>query len=95
MKKQRQSKVVRVEVRAGGGLDGPEKPGWSAGDMEKQPRNEIKNNDNKMKIKNEMKIQKSNEEQQQQKPARRFSQAKHHRREFLTFDSKKKKKKKK
>ena len=53
MKKQRQSKVVRVELRAGGGLHGPEKPGWSAGDMAKQPGNEMKNNNNKMKNKNE------------------------------------------
>ena len=45
MKKQRQSKVVRVKLRAGGGLHGPEKPGRSAGDMEKQPGNEMKNND--------------------------------------------------
>ena len=29
MKKQRQSKVARVELRAGGELRGPEKPGWS------------------------------------------------------------------
>ena len=34
-----QSKVVRVEVRAGGGLHGPEKPGLSVGGMEKQPGN--------------------------------------------------------
>ena len=39
MKKQRQSKVVGVELRAGGGLHRPEKRGWSAGDIEKQPRN--------------------------------------------------------
>ena len=44
MKKQRQSKVVGVELRAVGDLHGPEKPGWSAGDMEKQPGNEMKNN---------------------------------------------------
>ena len=53
MKKQRQSKVVGVELRAGGDLHGPEKPGWSGGDMEKQPGNEMKNNNNKMKNKNE------------------------------------------
>ena len=52
MKKQRQSKVVGVELRAGGGLYGSEKPGWSASDMAKQPGNEMKNN-NKMKNKNE------------------------------------------
>ena len=40
MKKKRQSKVVRVELRARGGLHGPEKPEWSAGDMVKQPKNE-------------------------------------------------------
>ena len=28
-KKQKQSKVARVELRAGAGLHGPEKPGWS------------------------------------------------------------------
>ena len=38
-KKQKQSKVARVEIRAGGGLHGPEKPGWSAGDMEQYPGN--------------------------------------------------------
>ena len=67
MKKQRQSKVVGVELRAGGGLHRPEKPGWSAGDMEKQPGNEVKNN--KMKIKNEMTLKNDNEQQQQQKPS--------------------------
>ena len=51
--KKRQSKVVGVELRAGGGLHGPEKPGWSAGDMVNEPGNEMKNN-NKMKIKNEI-----------------------------------------
>ena len=51
MKKKRQSKVVGVELRAGGGLHGPEKPGWSAGDTVNEPGNEMKNN-NKMKIKN-------------------------------------------
>ena len=45
MKKQRQSKVVGVKLRAGEGLHGSEKPGWSADDMEKQPGNEMKNND--------------------------------------------------
>ena len=60
MKKQSQSKVVGVELRAGGGLQGPEKPGWSASDMEKQPENEMKNNNNKMKNKNECQ---QNEEQ--------------------------------
>ena len=59
MKKQRQSKVVGVELRAGGGLHEPEKPGWSAADMEKQPGNEMKNNNNKMKNNNnKIKIQK-------------------------------------
>ena len=53
MKKQRQSKVVEVELRAGEGLHGPEKPGWSAGDMAKQPGNKMKNNNNKIKNKNE------------------------------------------
>ena len=89
MKKQRQSKVVGVELRAGGGLHGPEKPGWSAGDIEKQPGNEMKNNNSKMKIKNEMKNNdkmKNKNEQQQQKSPWRFSQAKYHRWEFLTFD---------
>ena len=33
--KAKQPKVARVELRAGGGLNGPEKPGWSAGGMEK------------------------------------------------------------
>ena len=55
MQKQRQSKVVGVELRAGGGLHRPEKPEWGAGETDKQPGNEMKN---KMKIKNEMKIQK-------------------------------------
>ena len=31
--KEKAIKIVRVELRAGGGLHGPEKPGWSAGDM--------------------------------------------------------------
>ena len=53
MKKKRQSKVVGVELRAGGGLHGPEKPGWSAGDTVNEPGNEMKNN-NKVKIKNEI-----------------------------------------
>ena len=35
MKKKRHQKVVGVELRAGGGLHGPEKPGGSAGDMVK------------------------------------------------------------
>ena len=35
MKKQKQSKVAKVELGAGGGLHGPKKPGWSAGGMEK------------------------------------------------------------
>ena len=39
MKKQKQSKVAKAELRAGGGLHGPKKPGWSAGGMEKQPGN--------------------------------------------------------
>ena len=42
MKKKKQSKVVGVELRAGGGLHGPEKPGWSAGDMVKYPGNQMK-----------------------------------------------------
>ena len=54
MKKKRQSKEVGVELRAGGGLHGAEKPGWSAGDMIKQPRNQ-------------MKIQQQNEEHRQMK----------------------------
>ena len=33
--KEKASKVVGVQLRAGGGLHGPEKPGWSAGDMVK------------------------------------------------------------
>ena len=37
--KVKQPKVARVELRAGGGLYGPEKPGWSAGGKEKQLRN--------------------------------------------------------
>ena len=44
MKKKRQA-IVGVQLRAGGGLHGPEKPGWSAGDMVKQPGNEMKEND--------------------------------------------------
>ena len=52
MKKQRKLKVFGVELRAGGGLHGSEKPGWSAGDMAKQPGNETKNNNNKNKMKN-------------------------------------------
>ena len=35
MKNKRLSRVVGVELRAGGGLRGPEKLGWSAGDMVK------------------------------------------------------------
>ena len=61
MKKQRQSKVVEVELRAGEGLHGPEKPGWSAGDMAKQPENEMNNNNNKIKNKNDNKIKNKNE----------------------------------
>ena len=34
LKKENQ-KVVGVELKAGGGLQGPEKSGWSAGDMVK------------------------------------------------------------
>ena len=52
MKKERQSKVVGVELRVGGGLHGPEKPGYST-NMAKQLGNEMKNNNNKMKNKNE------------------------------------------
>ena len=33
--KVKQRKVARVELRAGGGLDGLDKPGWSAGGREK------------------------------------------------------------
>ena len=33
--KQRQSKVARVELRAGADFQEPEKPGWSAGGMAK------------------------------------------------------------
>ena len=33
--KVKQPKVARVELRAGGGLYRPEKPGWSASGMEK------------------------------------------------------------
>ena len=40
MKKQRKSKVARVELRAGGRLHGSEKPWWSAGGMVKEPGNE-------------------------------------------------------
>ena len=61
--KKRQSKVVGVELRAGGGLHGPEKPGWSAGDMVKQPENQMKiqqQNEEHRKIKIHMK----NEQQQ-------------------------------
>ena len=60
----------RVELRAGGVFHRPEKPGWSAGDMEKQPGNEMKNNNNKMKFKNEMKNndKMKNKNEQQQKP---------------------------
>ena len=35
MKKSRQPKAVRVELRAGGNLHNSEKPGWSARDMGK------------------------------------------------------------
>ena len=52
--KMRQSKVVGVELRAGGGLHGPDRPGWSPGDMVKQPGNQ-------------MKIQQQNEKHQQMK----------------------------
>ena len=38
IKKSRQPKVVRVELRAGGDLNRSEKSGWSAGDMDKLPR---------------------------------------------------------
>ena len=36
--KVKQPKVARVELRASGGVHRPEKLGWSAGGMEKQPR---------------------------------------------------------
>ena len=55
MKKQRQLKVVGVGLRAGGGLHGSEKPGWSASDKAKQPGNEMKNSNNKMNNNNKMK----------------------------------------
>ena len=42
MKKKRQSKVDGVKLTAGGDLDGSEKPGWSAGDMAKQSKNQMK-----------------------------------------------------
>ena len=42
MKKKRPSKVVGVELRAGIGHHGPEKPGWSAGGMVKEPGNQMK-----------------------------------------------------
>ena len=38
IKKSRQPKVVGVELRAGGDVNRSEKPGWSAGDMDKLPR---------------------------------------------------------
>ena len=38
IKKSSQPKVVGVELRAGGDLNRSEKPGWSAGDMDKLPR---------------------------------------------------------
>ena len=81
MKKQRQSKVAWVELRATGGLHGPEKLGWGASDMGKYPGNEMKNNNNKMKNKNDNTMKKKNE--QQQKLPWRFSQAKYHPWEFL------------
>ena len=37
--KSKQLKVARVELRDGGDLHGPEKPGWSAGAIEKKPGN--------------------------------------------------------
>ena len=37
--KVKQPKVTRVELRAGRGLHGPEKPGWSAAGKEKYPGN--------------------------------------------------------
>ena len=61
MKKQRQSKLVGAELRASGGLHGPEKLGGSAGDMAKQPGNEMKNNNNTMKNKNDNKMKSKNE----------------------------------
>ena len=42
MKKQRQSKVAKAELRAGGGLHGPEKPEWSTGGMEKLSGNKLR-----------------------------------------------------
>ena len=38
IKKSSQPKVVGVQLRAGGDLNRSEKPGWSAGDMDKLPR---------------------------------------------------------
>ena len=63
MKKRRQSKVVGVELRAGGDFHGSEKPGWSAGDMAKQPGNQMKIQHQQNEKHRQMKI---NEEQQQQ-----------------------------
>ena len=54
MKKKRQSKVVRVDLRASGSLHGPEKLGLSAGDMVNKPENQ-------------MKIQQQNEKHRQMK----------------------------
>ena len=54
MEKKRQSKVVGVVLRASGGLHGPEKLGWSGGDMVKWPGNQ-------------MKIQQQNEKHRQMK----------------------------
>ena len=42
MKKQRQSKVAKAELRAGGGLHGPEKTAWSTGSMAKLPGNKLR-----------------------------------------------------
>ena len=63
MKKKRQSKVVVVEPRAGGGLHGPEKPGRSAGDIVKQPENQIKIQQQNEKHR-QIKIHTKNEQQQ-------------------------------
>ena len=63
-----QLKVVGVELRAGGDLQGSEKPGWSAGDMAKQPGNQIKIQHQQNEKHRQMKI---NEEQQQQQNAQK------------------------
>ena len=46
--KVKQPKLARVEFRAGVGLQGPEKPGWTAGSMEKYPENVKTSNKDKI-----------------------------------------------